>query len=165
MFKKCMNTMIFGLFVVVLSSPAFAFSNSDLHELLAKIDSAAETRDVSQIADLLSDGANIVVEIPTPQGNTQLELNKQQYLELTQRAWNAIGPSYKYTRVQKEIESDGTKAQVVSIVREEFEAGEQTISSETLEIADFVLENGRLVIVRVVGQAHIQSEPMPKPSI
>lgn len=165
MFHQCIKTMIIALFVIVLSGSAFAFSDSDLNELLAKIDSAAATRDASQIAHLLSDGASIVVEMPTPQGSMKLELNKQQYLELTQQGWNAIGPSYKYTRLSTEIESDGTKAQVVSIVREEFEAGEQTISSDTLEIADFEEEDGRLVVVKVVAQARVQIEPMPKPSI
>ena len=95
----------------------------------------------------------------------KLELNKNQYLEMTQQGWNAIGPSYKYTRLSKDIKSNGEKAQVVSIVREEFQAGDQTIRSETLEVTDITIENGRPVVIKVVGQVHIQGNPIPKPSI
>ncbi len=165
MFRKCIKAYISVLVFAVLSSPVFAFSNSELQELLAQIDSATEARDVSKIARFLSDRASITIEMPTPQGNVKVKLNKQQYLEMTQQAWDAIGPSYKYTRLQTDMESDGTKAQVVSIVQEEFLAGEQMISSETLAVTDLAVENGRLVIVKVVGQMHIKGEPIPKPSI
>ena len=166
MFRKWIKALVSILVVAMLSSPVLAFSNSELHELLAQIDSAAEARDASRIAHLLSDRVSIIIEMPTPEGNNvQIELNKQQYLEITQQGWDAIGPSYKYTRLQTDVESDGEKAQVVSIVREEFQAGGQTISSETLEVADLAVENGRLVVVKVVGQIHIKGEPVPKPSI
>ncbi|MES9970202.1 MAG: hypothetical protein ABW092_09225 [Candidatus Thiodiazotropha sp.] len=165
MYREWIKVTISLLFVAAISNPVLAFNDSELHELLAQIDSAAEARDVTKIAHLLSDRVSITIEMPTPQGNTPVELDKQQYLRVTQQGWDAIGPSYKYTRLQTNYESDGTRAQVVSIVREEYHAGGQRISSETLEIADLEVENGRLVVVKVVGQMHIKGEPIPKPSI
>ncbi|MET0064139.1 MAG: hypothetical protein ABW176_17775 [Candidatus Thiodiazotropha endolucinida] len=165
MFKKWMKALISILILAVLSSPVFAFSDSELNKLLAQIDSAVEARDTSKIAHLFSDRASIIIEMPTPQGNSKIELNKQQYLQMTQQAWDMVGPSYKYSRLQTETVSNETKAQVVSLVREEFQVNGQTITSETLEVVDLAVEGGRLVIVKVVGEMHIKGEPIPKPSI
>lgn len=165
MFRKWKKISVGAAFLFVLSSSVFAFSDSQLQELLAQIDAAAETRDASKVSHLLSDEVSVVIEMPTPQGNMRLDLNKQQYLEMLQQGWNAVGPSYKYTRLTTDMESDGKRAQVVSIVREEFQMAGQVVSSDTLETTDFAVENGRLVAVKVVGQVHVQGQPIPKPSI
>lgn len=165
MLRKWKKVSFAVVFLFVLSNSVFAFSDSQLQELLAEIDAAAETRNASQIAPLLSDEVSVIIDMPTPQGNMRLNLNKKQYLEMLRQGWGAIGPSYKYTRLSTDIESDGRKAQVVSIVREEFQMAGQIINSETLEIADIAVENGTLVVVKVVGQVYVQGEPIPKPSI
>jgi hypothetical protein len=142
-----------------------AFSDADIERLLQRVDTAAEQRDASMIADILSDAAVMQVEMPTPQGVVEIELNKPQYLEMLQQSWSAVGSTYKYSRSSTQIESNGTVAQIVSIVREEFEMGGQTIRSETLEVSDVAVENGEPVIVKVVGRMHVDGQPVPEPSI
>ncbi len=153
------------LMLVSFATTLSALSDSQLHDVLSQLDAAAENRDLSTIASYLSDRARIQVDVPTPEGLTQVALNKEQYLASLAQAWSAVGSSYRFFRESTEIASDGSFSQVVSVIREEFEAGGQTISSKTLEITDFAMENGKIVIVKVVGRIYFDGEPKPKPSI
>lgn len=154
-----------ALLLFFLFGAASAFSDSELQDVMNQIDSAAKSRDAVAIGSFLSDNVQIVVDVPMPNGVKQIELKKQQYLEILRQTWDAIGETYRYSRDSIQVESNGKVAQVVSVLREEFEAGGQTISSETLEVSDFAVENGKLVVVRVVGKTYVSGEPIPKPSI
>ena len=165
MLTKQMKLSIGVFLFIVLSNAATAFSDSELEARLSQLDAAVENRDVAVVADVLSDSAIIAVEIPTPQGNVQVELNKEQYLQALAQGWETIDGSYTYTRKTTQIKSNGVVAQVVSVVKEEYQAGGQIVSSETLEVADFAVENGKLVVIKVVGQMHVDGNPIPKPSI
>jgi len=157
---------ITGIFVFVfLTNTAFAFSNLELNEFLNKLDVATNKRDLGIIANALSERAEFNIELPTPNGKRDIKLNKEQYISLLKQGWSVIGPSYKYNRVTEKIKNNSEYAQVISVVHEEFKTSDQLVKSKTLEITDITIENGNLVIVKIVGQSYIHGEPIPEPSI
>lgn len=165
MVKKWREWSMAILMAMVFAGTANAISDAELRDFIDRIDSAANDRDVTIVADALSDAAQIVVDVPTPQGTAKVELDKAQYLKALEQGWNAIGPSYRYVRVSTQIENDGATARIVSIVREEFQVGGQLVGSDTLETLDIAIENGKPVVVRVLGQIQVQEAPAPGPNI
>lgn len=162
--KKIQLVLALSL-LAVLSGNVFAFSEANVIQLLTKIDAAVEARDADAVGQYLSESVEILIEMPTPQGTVRAELNKSQYLQILAQTWAAIGSHYKYSRHSTEIASNGEVAQASSVVLEEIEMGGQLIQSETLEVTDFAVEDGDLVVIKVVGQMYVQGEPIPKPSI
>ena len=159
---------VFTLIVILfLSTYAHAITQSQINQVLAKIDEAAQSRDVDTIASILSDSVQIIVDVPTPNGSVKVDLNKEQYLDMLAQSWAVIGPDYTYARksVDIAISESGTEAQAASVVFEEMTLTGQLISSESLEVTNFVEENGEIKVTKVVAQSYVQGSPVPKPSI
>lgn len=156
---------IIWLFFLLVSSTASAFTDAELRELLNKVDAAANRRDVATIGSLLSDSVKISIEAPTPQGVIQIDLTKEEYLKILKQGWDAVGKDYKYSRISTEIKNNGNIAQVISVIKEEFQVKGKTISSESLEISDYSEENGKLVATKIFGRTYLEGQSIPKPSI
>ena len=156
---------IIWLFFLLASGTASAFTDAELRELLNKVDTAANHRDVATIGSLLSDSVKISIEMPTPQGAMQMNLTKEEYLKILKQGWDTVGKSYKYSRISTEIKNNGNTAQVVSVIKEEFQVKGKAINSESLEISDYSEENGKLVAVKIFGRTYIEGQSIPKPSI
>lgn len=151
--------------LLCLAGRAAAFSDADIQALLGRIDAAALNRDAEAIGDALSDDVRVVIEMPTASGSMQIELNKDQYLDVLSEGWRMIGPSYRFRRDATEITRNGEVAQVISVVHEAFEAEGETMGTRTLEIADIAMQKGRLVVIKVVGQAYVEDRDRPAPGI
>lgn len=152
--RKLAGAMATGVVVATtMSAPAYAQLNqSMINNYATTMQTAANSRNIGQIAKLLSD--DVVVSL-TRQGKGTTTLDKSAYLDLLQKGWTQAS-NYRYTISVNDIviTGDTAKAQVVTV--ETWVKDGKTTKLTTTARATLGLSGNNAVLLRSVAQVAVE---------
>ena len=125
-----------------------SITESEVNDVLNKIEVAAKNKDADSIVANMSEKVQIKA-IVTASGQTQtLTFNRNQYRDFIKKSF-AVGSNYTYSRqkTQVKISPDGRSAIATDEVSESLTVNGQTIRSIGTEVASLTKENGKIVIL------------------
>ncbi|WP_227514266.1 hypothetical protein [Psychrobacter urativorans] len=145
---------ISGLAAVV-STAAVSAQAADMTEGLvqnyaAAMKSAANNKDINQVAKLVSDDALISMS----RKGKSTSLDKNAYLKLLQNSWNQTS-NYRYDISIDNIVTTGTQAKANVSTTESWVKDGKTISFVTTSRVTLTVSTGNAVLLRAVSQVTI----------
>lgn len=128
-------------------------TKEQIRQVMAAADQAAKDRDVQGIGACLSERFFKYIDIPSGERPATARIDKAQYLGLIERGWRDV-EDYSYERkdVVVHTTSDGSSGESFSTVVETFSVHGKPMKSKVREYANYVLEDGRAVILNVETQ-------------
>lgn len=151
-----MNTIKSFLFIFTIFFSVFTnaenLTESDVQNLLDRIDTAVINLDADAVANTLSENVNITINI-TAMGQTQvMNPSKQEYISMLDQGW-AMYENYKYSKSNVVINITGNTAIASATVHESMTVQGQEISGVTQEEATIEVVDGNLLITKIIGYA------------
>lgn len=136
--------------IMIAAAHAADITESDVRQVIARIDSAIERADAEALGNELSEDAEITLNF-VEQGESQvMKLSKREYLQLLKEGW-AQFTDYSYHRSDLKIKLQGAKAFISAIVHEEMAVDGQQYSASSHEEATVELIKGKPIVTAVVG--------------
>lgn len=133
----------FSIFILLSScsnQQELQINEADIVDVCDSIKQSFDLRDFDSMLLHFSEEVLINVDIPTPQGVKNIELNKESYrLLLEEIVKMADSYSYEISDMDVTINEDGTSAIVTSTLSETLIMSGQTINSTTYEKTTFEL--------------------------
>ena len=147
-----------GLWVVSLlfaiTTQAAGLTQAEVETYLAKMDKAVQQRNVRAVSELMSDQADVVINL-TLQGQSQvLSMTKEQYIEMLGQGWSAAS-DYSYQTSGVVIKINGDHALIFSQVHEKMTIQGQVISTSSKEEARVERVGGKLLATRIVAYTQL----------
>lgn len=136
---------------VGLTMPAYAIQEAQVGDFARTLNSAANSQNIGQVAELIDEGAVISI---TRQGKTST-LDKNAYLQLLQKNW-AGAKNYHYQLQLGDVVISGNQAKVHVSTTETWLKDGQKITLVTSAKATLVHNGKGVVLLRSVAQIHIQ---------
>lgn len=144
-----------SVLAAVASTAAVSAQAADMTEGLVKnyaaaMKSAANNKDINQVAKLVSDDALISMS----RKGKSTSLDKNAYLKLLQNSWNQTS-NYRYDISVDNIVTTGTQAKANVSTTESWVKEGKTVSFVTTSRVTLTVSTGNAVLLRAVSQVTI----------
>lgn len=135
---------------VAISAQAETMTDSLVKSYAAAMKSAANNKNMSQVANLVSDDALISLS----RKGKSTSLDKDAYLKLLQTGWNQTS-NYRYDITIDNIVSTGSQAKANVTTTESWVKDGQNVSFVTTSRVTLAVSTGNAVLLRAVSQVTI----------
>ena len=152
MISMAKNILMAVFLVLSVQASAQDLNEASVKELIAKIDKAVSSRNVSEMGRYLSEDAQIILNLEAGGETQSVTLTKSEYLDITRQGFAAVS-DYTFRRSNEQITLSGKSAKSSGDVIETFVMGGQRQTTRTKEVCTIELINGVLLITKLVGDS------------
>jgi hypothetical protein len=135
---------------IAISAQAATMTEGLVQDYAAAMKSAANSKNVNQVANLVSDDALISLS----RKGKSTSLDKEAYLKLLQNSWNQTS-NYRYDISVDNIVTTGSQAKANVNTVESWVKDGKNVSFVTTSRVTLVLSTGNAVLLRAVSQVTI----------
>lgn len=147
---RILSFCLFSVLILISSNiQAATLSPEAVTALIEDIDTAVSQRDLTTIANSLSDIVDITMNIKQPGGTQKQKVTKQEYLSSLRLSWSSA-TNYTYTKSNEKIWYIENKALFSANIKESMTLNNLNISFKSLVETTIELINGIPLISKVV---------------
>ncbi len=143
-------TLIAAVSAVSINAQAATMTNSEVQNYAAAMKSAANSKNINQVASLVSDDALISLS----RKGKSTSLDKDAYLKLLQKSWDQTA-NYRYEISVDNIVTTGSQAKANVTTVESWVKDGTNVSFVTTSRVTLTLSTGNAVLLRAVSQVTI----------
>ena len=152
--RRLLQPWMLLICLVLCTGAAGAITETEVRQLITKLDQAVQAQDVNALAQLLSPNVRIRVDIASPAGKQRWTPDRAEYLRHMQRGWASVS-EYSYQRNNVHIRIEAGQATVSGEITERMTMQGQSVVSHAREIASIRRIDGVLQIVAVLGEVSL----------